>query len=205
MKPLSLFTVIFFGALYLCNCALAAKVVAYNVTRILPGNGGSSGAGLSRRGDVNESLFNNLTYGGYMASVQVGTPYQTLNLQLSTGSSDIWVLDETSSQCSSSQGCITPCKSFRIPMDWSGCSIPSYNLKLILWPHLVHPNKSQTISTVEAGGFKINYVDGTQTTGDWIQDHFAVGSTGQAQILLQIGLGVDSSTNGGIMGYGSSL
>jgi len=67
-------------------------------------------ASLLRRGYVGEPLYNNVSFGGYLASVQVGTAAQTLMLQLGTGSSDVWVIDQSSSICQSSEGCITPCE-----------------------------------------------------------------------------------------------
>lgn len=71
-------------------------------------------------------------------------------------------------------------------------------------PSVVNPNTSQTISTVTAGGFDINYYDGSYARGDYIKDLFAVGENGEARMVLQIGLAnniSDATGNyGGIMG-----
>ena len=110
MKPSSVATALLCGILYLVDCLLAAKIVAFNVTRALPNGGEVSMASLLRRGYVGEPLYNNVSFGGYLASVQVGTAAQTLMLQLGTGNSDVWVIDQLSSICNSSGGCITPCE-----------------------------------------------------------------------------------------------
>jgi hypothetical protein len=110
MEPSSVATALLCGILCLSECLLAAKIVAFNVTRALPTDGGVSMASLLRRSYVGEPLYNNVSFAGYLASVQVGTAAQTLMLQLGTGSSDVWVIDQSSSICKSSGGCITPCE-----------------------------------------------------------------------------------------------
>lgn len=54
---------------------------------------------LTKRATVTESLVNNVTYGSYFASVSVGTPGQTQNLALDTGSSDAWVVSSDAPLC----------------------------------------------------------------------------------------------------------
>ena len=88
----------------LCDFACSAKFVSYPVTRALPENG----LARFRRADTVEVLTNNLSSYGYYASVQVGTPSQTLSLLLGTGSSDVWVIDTSAPTCSSTH-CATPC------------------------------------------------------------------------------------------------
>lgn len=48
---------------------------------------------------VVESLQNNIKYGAYMADAKIGSPPQTLALQLDTGSSDTWVVYTGASVC----------------------------------------------------------------------------------------------------------
>ena len=43
------------------------------------------------------------TRGGYFAQGEIGTPGQKVNLQLDTGSSDLWVPDSTASVCERGQ------------------------------------------------------------------------------------------------------
>lgn len=54
---------------------------------------------LSKRATVTESLINNITAGGYYATVSVGTPPQDVQLVLDTGSSDAWVVASDASLC----------------------------------------------------------------------------------------------------------
>lgn len=56
---------------------------------------------LTKRATLTESLVNNVTEGGYFASVSVGTPGQDITLILDTGSSDAWVVAADASLCSS--------------------------------------------------------------------------------------------------------
>jgi hypothetical protein len=75
---------------------------------------------LPPRATIYESLINNITAGGYVVSVTVGTPPQNVDLIVETGSSDTWLLDSTADLCTQSSlqsyygdGCATPCKCFR--------------------------------------------------------------------------------------------
>jgi hypothetical protein len=52
---------------------------------------------LQGRSTITESLLNNQTL--YMATVSVGTPAQTLAIDIDTGSSDVYVLDKSADQC----------------------------------------------------------------------------------------------------------
>lgn len=69
-------------------------------------------APINKRADTyTQSITNNISYGGYYASVSVGTPGQTQDVVLDTGSSDTWFLNNDASVCSSST-CISTCKLF---------------------------------------------------------------------------------------------
>jgi hypothetical protein len=64
--------------------------------------------GLRRRADtVTAALGNAETAGLYYANVSVGTPAQDLNLQIDTGSSDVWLPSSSASLCKSAKsgGC----------------------------------------------------------------------------------------------------
>jgi hypothetical protein len=52
---------------------------------------------------VLEQLQNDRSEGAYMAEVKVGTPPQTLTLQLDTGSSDTWVVSSGAEICEQGQ------------------------------------------------------------------------------------------------------
>lgn len=50
------------------------------------------------------SLLNNITNGAYVTTIKVGSPEQTLTLQVDTGSSDTW-LPSTQAQICQTGGC----------------------------------------------------------------------------------------------------
>ena len=58
---------------------------------------------LRRASTAQTDLSNDLTQGGYFIKCEVGTPAQSLTLQLDTGSSDIWVPASDASVCESSK------------------------------------------------------------------------------------------------------
>lgn len=58
---------------------------------------------LRKRADTyTETISNNITYGGYFATVSVGTPAQDQEVILDTGSSDTWFLNSDASVCATS-------------------------------------------------------------------------------------------------------
>lgn len=69
---------------------------------------------------------------------------------------------------------------------------------LVLTCFTVDPSSSSTFTTVAAGGFKIQYVDQTKSSGDYISDSFEIG--GSLIPTLQMGLALHSTVTGGIMG-----
>lgn len=77
----------------------AAEVVAIPVKRNTAGSVRKRSPRLSKRATVTESLINNVTAGGYYATVSVGTPGQDLTLVLDTGSSDAWVVSADADLC----------------------------------------------------------------------------------------------------------
>lgn len=57
---------------------------------------------LERRGTITESLLNNHTGSAlYMATVSVGTPGQTIAIDIDTGSSDVYVIATNADECTS--------------------------------------------------------------------------------------------------------
>ncbi len=56
---------------------------------------------LRRRAPLLQTLANNLTGGGYYASVAVGSPAQPMTLVIDTGSSDVWVVASDADLCRS--------------------------------------------------------------------------------------------------------
>src|SRR6266487_4464949 len=54
---------------------------------------------LRARNSVLEPLANEQVQGGYYATVSIGTPGQSISLQIDTGSSDVWVPSSTAMLC----------------------------------------------------------------------------------------------------------
>lgn len=99
-----MYTALFYVLGYLLSHSYAANVVSYSLKRTE-----LDIETISRRTTYTEVLNNSVYYGQYYASVQVGTPSQTIELQLGTGSSDVWVLDSSAPLCLTGN-CRTPCE-----------------------------------------------------------------------------------------------
>ncbi len=110
----------------------------------------------------------------YFANVTIGTPPQSLQLQVDTGSSDLWVNTPSSKLCLQNSS----------PCEISG----TYTA-----------NSSSTYEYV-GSYFNISYVDGSGASGDYVTDTVAVGS--QKLPSLQFGVGYVSSSSQGIVGIG---
>jgi hypothetical protein len=101
---------------------------------------------LQRRAAADASVFNAQSSLMYLVNVTVGTPPQPLQLQLDTGSSDIWIPFASA----------LPCMTGR-------CIEGSFA-----------PTESKTFSVLDSGVFRIKYVDGTQISGDYMSDTFGI-------------------------------
>lgn len=77
----------------------AANVVRIPVARNSAGADRTRHPALGKRATVTESLINNVTAGGYYATVSVGTPAQDVTMVLDTGSSDAWVVSADATLC----------------------------------------------------------------------------------------------------------
>lgn len=104
---------------------------------------------LGRRDSVSATLQNAQSDTLYLLNVTVGSPAQSMMLQLDTGSSDIWVPWSDSDICSGRD---------------NPCTNGAYD-----------PSKSDTFKDVGADAFDISYVDGTEIQGDYVTDNFGVG------------------------------
>ncbi|KAK1829473.1 mitochondrial elongation factor g 1-like protein [Podospora conica] len=127
-----------------------------------------------RADDTVEGVINNAAErGGYFATCKLGTPPQSLDLQLDTGSSDIWVPD------TSAQVCHTQ----------AGCDLGSFT-----------PSQSSTYDVVGAGEFVIQYLDGTKSKGDYFTDDFKIGDASLKNMTM--GLGLNTTIAYGLVGIG---
>ncbi len=120
---------------------------------------------------VTEVLDNEETL--YFANITLGTPEQTLQMHIDTGSSDLWVNDASSSLCQSSG---SPC----VGGTYDSSSSSTYNLL--------------------NNNFNISYVDGTSATGNYVTDTLTIG--GQTLQDFQFGVGTQSTSDEGVLGIG---
>jgi len=125
-----------------------------------------------RAGTVQETLDNEDTL--YFANVTLGTPGQTLRLDIDTGSSDIWTNSATSDLCQQDR---TECAQ-------SG----TYSA-----------NDSSTYTFVNSD-FVIKYADGSFAQGDYGKDTLRIGGTSISGV--QFGIGYNSTSSQGILGVG---
>ncbi|KAF3765028.1 acid protease [Cryphonectria parasitica EP155] len=137
---------------------------------------------LSKRATLTESLVNNITEGGYYATVSVGTPGQTLTMVLDTGSSDAFVISADADLCTE--------KKLQV-VDQETCGA-TYNA-----------SESSTYKDLIPGGFEIEYADGTTAAGDYITDDFLIG--GKTVKNLQMGLADKTAVGTGVLGIGFEL
>lgn len=116
----------------------------------------------------------------YLANVTVGTPPQSMQLQIDTASSDIWVLSESIAACHG-------------PADYdlwnTDCSFGSFNR-----------DASSTFKLLGEDRFGILYADGTGAEGDYAEDTFTVG--GATVEGMQIGVATTANLSYGILGVG---
>ncbi|KAF3922336.1 Candidapepsin-4 [Arthrobotrys entomopaga] len=125
-----------------------------------------------RRSTVVTSLDNE--YLLYYVDVKIGTPPQSLRIQVDTGSSDVWAPASTSKYCKSSD---------------DPCSEGTYD-----------PALSSSSKVVDPNGFSISYVDGTHARGDFVSEVFQIGNITVKD--LRIGVGYNTDIGAGILGIG---
>ncbi|KAJ4386486.1 hypothetical protein N0V93_009383 [Gnomoniopsis smithogilvyi] len=159
-----------------------AEVVAIPVKRNTACSVRRRSPRLSKRAAVTESLINNVTAGGYYATVSVGTPGQDLTLVLDTGSSDAWVVSADATLCTE--------KKLQVYYDETcGATFNS--------------SASSTYKIAVADGFDIEYQDGTSASGDYFTDNFVIGDITVTD--LQMGIADKTAVGTGILGIGFEL
>lgn len=146
----------------------------------------------------------------YYVDVEVGTPPQKLQLQLDTGSSDVWVLASSASICAKSNSCSEgSCKNHYVDL-WG-----SFSSSLFVFGKgnfffgsasadeflAVDADASSTYSVARENGFNITYGDGDHVTGDYFTDTLAI--AGATVKSLTMGLGKDAEgLTFGLVGVG---
>ena len=125
-----------------------------------------------RSGTLLEILSNEATL--YFANVTLGTPGQSVRLDIDTGSSDLWTNSATSGFC----------QQYAEACGQSG----TYNA-----------NKSSSYSYVNSD-FYIQYADSSTAAGDYATDTLGIG--GSQIPNVQFGIGYNSSSPQGILGIG---
>lgn len=109
----------------------------------------------------------------YYANVTVGTPGQLLQLQVDTGSSDVWMTAASASFCRQSR----------------------YNCE----GGVFDQTKSSSYKAISTGPiFNISYVDESGSSGRYFTDNFAIG--GSTITGLQMGLATTTTIGTGIIG-----
>ncbi|OJD10227.1 hypothetical protein AJ78_08679 [Emergomyces pasteurianus Ep9510] len=110
----------------------------------------------------------------YVLEIGLGTPPQTLTLQVDTGSSDLWV---NAVNTTFSEQMLNP------------------------WAHggTYDPDASSTVQYISSN-FKIEYFDGAGATGDFLTDTLTIGNKKVQNV--QFGVGYQSRSNQGVMGLG---
>ncbi|KFY09490.1 hypothetical protein V492_05473 [Pseudogymnoascus sp. VKM F-4246] len=142
---------------------------------------------IQARGTVLEHIDNSHLRGSYYANITVGTPPQPISVILDTGSSDLWVLAKTA------DACLGKVKIQQAQGD-EGCVGGTFD-----------STKSSTYKKLISGGFEIQYVDETESSGDYISETVSFmgqNKSNNAIKELQIGLAKKSTLPVGVMGVG---
>jgi hypothetical protein len=127
---------------------------------------------LRKRGTVSVTLDNLATL--YFANVTMGTPGQSLRLDIDTGSSDIWANSATSTLCAQYA---------------SQCAVSG----------TFNANKSSSYNYVNSF-FSITYADNSYAQGDYATDTLSLG--GSSINNVPFGIGYRSTSAQGILGVG---
>ncbi|KAJ4393137.1 hypothetical protein N0V93_002344 [Gnomoniopsis smithogilvyi] len=170
----------------------ATGITATGVIPISISHTGRRALPVTKRADTyTETLTNNITYGGYFASISVGTPGQAQDVVLDTGSSDLWVLGSDSSTCSESTS-----------SGGNGGNGPGNRRRQTSTSACISTFDTSSSSTFTnlSLAFDIEYVDGSGVEGYYFTD--TVELAGATIDTVQMGLADESDIEYGIMGVG---
>jgi len=122
-----------------------------------------------RQGTPEATIYNAQGNLLYLVNTTVGTPPQDIELQLDTGSSDIWIPTASSTICSRD----------------GRCTSGSYD-----------QSESSTFEEVLPNNFLISYVDGTRIGGDYINETFGIAGATIRQMTMGTALAAEEPTAG---------
>ncbi|KAF7714869.1 Aspartic-type endopeptidase [Penicillium ucsense] len=126
-----------------------------------------------KRDTITANLRNDYYDGMFWINATVGTPGQLVQLQIDTGSSDIWMMGKW------------PCLGLG-----DQCLGGSYD-----------EMSSSTSTVLDRSGFTIGYVDGSGVEGDYVRDDFSIGGVKVQGMTLAVATRVNSIGTG-VMGIG---
>lgn len=131
-------------------------------------------------GTLQVDLDNYLTY--YNIEFGLGTPSQQFNLLIDTGSSDLWVIDESNSYCTDDAREISEGTGIN-------CTISG----------VFDQSESSTYSR-NSSDFFISYGDSTVAEGDWATDTMTLDD--HKITAMSFGLGLTTNSSMGVLGIG---
>ncbi|KAJ8100278.1 aspartic peptidase domain-containing protein [Lipomyces tetrasporus] len=123
---------------------------------------------------VTMTLDNEINNGAYLTNITVGTPGQSLRVQVDTGSSDLWVQSSDNPDCQVSQNFCATTKTF--------------------------DDADSSSFTATSADFTITYADGSFARGEYVKDTLGFG--GIAVDDFQFGLATNSTSSLGVFGIG---
>jgi len=127
-----------------------------------------------RASSFSVAIENDYQLGLYYVDASVGTPAQAVQLQIDTGSSDVWFFGPNSCNASTS-----PCEG-----------------------GLFNPSDSSTVEVIGQGKFQIHYeTPDSGVSGNYIQDTFAIGPASLTSLTMAVATQA-AYVPAGIMGIG---
>ncbi|KAF4630208.1 hypothetical protein G7Y89_g7941 [Cudoniella acicularis] len=133
-----------------------------------------------KRSTVTESLINDIPTQPYLTTIQIGTPGQSITVALDTGSSDTWVLSNSTLICQSKN---------QSESSGSSCLFGTF-----------HESSSSTFKDLLPSGFKIQSQN-SQVEGDYFIDDLTFGRAKVQNLQMGLASG-QTNVNLGVMGIG---
>lgn len=162
----------------------AVVAMEFNVKRSVPAGVTPSRGRIQRRdGGMTEVELRNEQRLVYLSEIQIGTPGQTLEIVLDTGSSDLWVMDTENPYCTEDEYDIMLGEGVNctgIVFDHSSSSTWSFN--------------------DSAPDFEIMYGDGSAAIGKWGRDTVQIGDISISN--ANMALGEESNSTACVFGIG---